>query len=163
MFFLGSTPPSLYDIKHVSDGCKEAIRTSRSIADDTFSLTKLDDQLTISCRLRILISLVLPKSRTMTCSLGCVSSRLSCSIFLVRLHMPAIRTSIHPRGTSCSDIEKHALFGKCCQPRIIFLAAHSHKLYLWTIPNHTCALCPDRQHFKLIQHMNNSGLASQSP
>jgi hypothetical protein len=29
------------------DGCKEALKTSRSIADDTFSLTKLDDQLTI--------------------------------------------------------------------------------------------------------------------
>ncbi|KAG1793830.1 uncharacterized protein HD556DRAFT_446303 [Suillus plorans] len=29
------------------DGCKEAMKTSRSIADDTFSLAKLDDQLTI--------------------------------------------------------------------------------------------------------------------
>jgi hypothetical protein len=29
------------------DGCKEALKTSRSIADDTFSLTKLNDQLTI--------------------------------------------------------------------------------------------------------------------
>ncbi|KAG2128895.1 uncharacterized protein EDB93DRAFT_1095808, partial [Suillus bovinus] len=29
------------------EGCKEAMRTSRSIADNTFSLTKLDDQLTI--------------------------------------------------------------------------------------------------------------------
>ncbi|KAG2071834.1 hypothetical protein BDR04DRAFT_1117488 [Suillus decipiens] len=29
------------------DRCKEAMKTSRSIADDTFSLAKLDDQLTI--------------------------------------------------------------------------------------------------------------------
>ncbi|KAG2137183.1 hypothetical protein BD769DRAFT_1352001 [Suillus cothurnatus] len=29
------------------EGCKEAMKTSRSIADDTFSLTKLDDHLTI--------------------------------------------------------------------------------------------------------------------
>lgn len=29
------------------DGCKEAMKMSRSIIDDTFSLVKLDDQLTI--------------------------------------------------------------------------------------------------------------------
>ncbi|KAG2147225.1 hypothetical protein BD769DRAFT_1345936 [Suillus cothurnatus] len=29
------------------DGCKEAMKTSRSIADDTFSLAKIDEQLTI--------------------------------------------------------------------------------------------------------------------
>jgi hypothetical protein len=29
------------------EGCKEAMKTSRSIMDDTFSLTKLDDHLTI--------------------------------------------------------------------------------------------------------------------
>lgn len=103
MFFLGSTPPSLYDIKHASDGCKEAIRTSRSITGDTFSLTKLDDQLTISCRLRILISLVLPKSSTMMCSLGCVSSRLSCVIFPLAI---AYAPYLHFNAS-----QRHSMFG----------------------------------------------------